>query len=87
MQVLLIWGAITMVPLTAWLVIRFNWYFLGYPLTYVTWAIIYSRRHGFYRNIRSKEQIAFDSTHEFIGDDANGTQYYRNKLTNETEEY
>jgi len=87
MEMLLILGAVTLIPLTAWLVIRFNWYFLGYPLVYAVWAINYTSHHGFFRNIRTKEQIAFDNTHEFLGDDANGTQYYKNKLTNETEEY
>lgn len=86
MQVILIVGAVTMIPITAWLIIRFNWYFLGYPLVYASWAVTYIKKHGLYRRIRSQKEILFDDTHELLGEDAAGVKYYRNKLTNETEE-
>ena len=87
MNFLLIMGAISMIPLTTWLVWRFNIFFLGYPAAYATWAVHYANKHGYLRSFRTKEQIDFELTHEYVGDDEVGNSLYRNKLTNEIEEY
>ncbi len=38
----LIIGGIAMIPITIFLVCKFNFYFLAYPLVYAAWAVNYA---------------------------------------------